>query len=782
MAPPKEKKAKKSSYAILKEGFTTIKLLDNTNIYGVVFSECISNLFKEGMWQRVLTPYILFLAHHNKAIVGNAITLNSTLRAAVGVLVGRFAINRLGADSCFCITGVVGMLGIFVNVFCLMQESLPAVFFLNAVWGIYTGMWNSCLEVEWARSIVREHREQASSARQVTNKITSAIGPLLSIGVFYAFGNNWSMPLITFVMLVGTAFTVLPVILCFRFDRIYEVRQEICLLDVEKIVFPDWSVEPRKLRRNSFAPSDEGPIRLSYPLKDASKYGKLRVFTPDLRETNFILGKQFRAWFKDGDGELRNVENMAVMHFLDPSRPSVRANLESFSVFLKKDGDINETYSQIVFHLHPNMSKRSEKGVDKQSAFFRGAGKLFWAKSAREFESSGDLKEGLLSESSRDVSVSCVDSKKSGKKDAKKVYEPNIVKANMIVSCDVINAVASGMSLKFMDIFLIEEYGLSPAGVLSVQVFSSLTTAWLTPVVKQTMTWVYNRGYKSSFGVVLIWAAGCCAMAVICIPNVNLYVCIVAIVLMGSLFSCTKAYNRARLVNALPHDRVANYMVWDSLNKANQGGITILGAQVVQWGGYRACFICTLILLILRTSLYLGYSLRKGGIRRKVRPSHRTSENIQDSEIEKAGSEQSGRSSAVGALVNLPNAGGRVSRISEGGEGEDEQNLTHLSGIDEEIPHQVPSLRQLELDKQMNLLELNDAHHDDDADLECSNADHFHEGAVGLGHGEADSELFPPEFFDDPPSNDMLLVDGGETAIPAGEEQPLFFRPRPEGP
>merc|ERR1740121_1529295 len=73
------------------------------------------------MWQRVLTPYILFLANRDKALVGDAITINSTIRAVVGVLSGRFLINRLGADSCFCITGVIGILGILINFVCLTQ-------------------------------------------------------------------------------------------------------------------------------------------------------------------------------------------------------------------------------------------------------------------------------------------------------------------------------------------------------------------------------------------------------------------------------------------------------------------------------------------------------------------------------------------------------------------------------------------------------------------------------------------------------------------------------------
>ena len=43
------------------------------------------------------------------------------------------------------------------------------------------------------------------------------------------------------------------------------------------------------------------------------------------------------------------------------------------------------------------------------------------------------------------------------------------------------------------------------------------------------------------------------------------------------------------------------------MNKANQGGIAIFGAQVVAAAGYRGCFVGTFIILFIRTSLKENY-------------------------------------------------------------------------------------------------------------------------------------------------------------------------------
>lgn len=605
------KASKKGSWTILKDGFSTLKLLDNTNVYGVIASECVSNIFKEGMWQKVLGPYTLFLSNHDKLLVGNTITLNSTTRAVVGVVAGRWLINRLGVDTCLGITGVIGLVGIIVNMFCLVQGSISAVVTLNAVWGVYTGLWNACIEVEWAHSLLSNYREDATATRQVLNKLTTAAGPLCSLVIFMTCGNTWTLNLIVSVMLTGTTFTLFVVMLCFRFDRMHEIRQEIYLCDVRMIQFSSTLLVPRELRRASFVPMEDGPIRLSYPLKVTSKYEKLRIFTPDLRETNFILGKQFRAWFKD----VPNLEPLGIVYFWDPSREPVRADLESYSVFLRKDGSLNTEFSQLTLHLSPDLRSKPYRVSDVFRRLLVGSRRNLSDLEARE------LGQSLLDVESRESPSSRAQDgaeNRKAKLKEKKVFEPNITKANMLVCCDVLNAVGSGMSLKFIDLFLIEECLFSPAGVLMVAIIQNIFSATLTPFAKQTMNWVRDHGFKSAFGVVVIWAFGCFFMALICIPWVPTPVVVVSIVMMNSLFSCTKAYNRARLINALPHHRVANYMVWDSLNKANQGGVALFGAQLIAYGGYRICFLATFLIFCLRWLIYTGYSLKKGVRRKKA--------------------------------------------------------------------------------------------------------------------------------------------------------------------
>ena len=59
--------------AVTADGFNAVVALDNGaslhfssdlvrgNVYGVMLSEMISNIFKEGMWFKALTPYMLII-------------------------------------------------------------------------------------------------------------------------------------------------------------------------------------------------------------------------------------------------------------------------------------------------------------------------------------------------------------------------------------------------------------------------------------------------------------------------------------------------------------------------------------------------------------------------------------------------------------------------------------------------------------------------------------------------------------------------------------------------
>eukprot|EP00930_Biecheleria_cincta_P070604 TRINITY_DN58233_c0_g1_i1.p1 TRINITY_DN58233_c0_g1~~TRINITY_DN58233_c0_g1_i1.p1 ORF type:complete len:783 (-),score=107.25 TRINITY_DN58233_c0_g1_i1:202-2472(-) len=633
---------KKGILGYIRDGFEAVVALDNSNIYAVMLSEMISNIFKEGMWFKALTPYMLIITDNDPVAVGNMLTLNGLTRAFVGVVSGRIMINNLGVDVVWIVSGFLGFLGIAVNVVCLCNGTLWSAYVLNFVWAVYNGLWNSCLETTWARSILKPKREDVNGARQITNKITTSLGPLFSAAIFLSCGNSWDLGLVQNVMLLGTGMTAFTVLLCFCFRSTQEIYQDMRLTDVESIVFhvpcpgmPDQiksvTIACEELTHKGFDPFCKGGcVLVTYPLggKSDTWQSQMRVVTEDFQQTRFILVKQFVAGFCGVPAE----ERTCILHFSDLSRPPLRVKLEALQVYLHQpsagalddtnaeddeDAKVNLSVSRLQFHLNPSLDSAPKhfSAVRVLRGLVLGSQMTFEDDQA---DNAQDPKQrGLLRQKSFAVKENVLPGKNVTtmmEDTSQKTYSPNILGANVIVVCDVLNALGAGFSLKFMDLFLKVEYGVSPATIFFVAFAQNIFGAWLTPIAKKLLVKMKRNGYRAKLGVVFLWSCSLCFLALICIPAMPIWVVIPSIILTQSLNSCTRAFNRAQLVNFLPREKIATYMTWDALNKANQGGVAIFGAQVVSRAGYRGCFAGTFIILLIRTLIYLGFTLRKGTV------------------------------------------------------------------------------------------------------------------------------------------------------------------------
>lgn len=619
--------------ASLEKGFAAVRSLDNSNMYGVMLSEMTSNVFKEGMWFKALTPYMLILTHNDPVQVGNMLSLNGLTRAVVGVFSGRLGIDMFGLETIWLVTGFIGILSILINFVCLCKGSIAAAYFLNFTWAVYNGLWNSCLETSWSKSIVRSKRKDVNPARQITNKFTTALGPLLSALIFLYCGNTWTIDIVVKVMIFGTVMTILPVMLCFCFRKSQEVEQRMYLGEVRSITFPVERGSATKefmlkdLAKGHFQKEEMGFVKITYPIgKDGELekkwHSRVRIVTKNFNPTDFILVKQFQSAFRDVAPD----EKSCILRFEDKSRPAERVDLKSLEIYLMQDErrSVNREVSRVHFALNPSMVF-----APKRFEFSRILSSIVWGHTRNELQDSPggehsgeDLQKPLLPENATPAAKANLEDTITKQRSMSKVgpeKAPNMLGANVIVVCDVLNAFGSGFSLKFKDLYLKVDYGVSPAGVFLVAFFQNVFAAWLTPYANNLFAKMRQHGYRTKLGVVVLWVSALFFLGMLIIPDMPLWVVLPSIVMMQSLNSCTRAYNRAQLVNYLPPDKIPKYMAWDALNKANQGGVAIFGAQLVEYGGYRGAFLGTFVIFTIRTLIYLAYTLRKGGIY-KVKP------------------------------------------------------------------------------------------------------------------------------------------------------------------
>lgn len=616
-----------SVYQTLKNGAATVLRLDNTNVYCTLLFEAAANIAKDGMWMKLMNIYTLIVAMGDRRVVGFCITANGLTRAAFAVLAGNLVIGRLGTHTTMRIAGIAGIVGVVLNLFCFMEDSIADIYAINIVWAVFTGLSNSCLETIFAQSLLVEHREEVSTLRQSFNKGTTALGPLISLSLFYFYGNNWTLPILHSVLNIGTLLTLVAVGVCFLFDDRFETRQVVALCDLKRITLQPEGIIVTGPQEHMFANAQdtisigsltkydleshaEGPIVLTYPLPPTSKYARLKVLHKEsLEPAEYLLGKQYLVRFK----HLKRLQRHSVIYvtFNDATNPGpIKGTLENVTIFLAK-GDAKKSVDLVRSKLTFMLTEDSMLYRPVTPTMF-SVRKNLRRCCPRRFQANR-----IADMSQNSTPTRALDKKK--KKKMKKRYAPNMWGANVIVCCDILNALGNGMSLKFMDLFLVQEYAYSPAALLTLQVFTNMAALYLTPCAKMFLQYVRSRNYHGKLGVIVLWSISMFFLAIIIIPSVPWWLAGLCIVMRNSLNTSTKAYNRAKLANYLPHDKVSKYMVWDSLNKANQGGIAVFGAQLVHIGGYRLCFFFTLCIMMVRMLLYLSFVVRQHYLRKEKR-------------------------------------------------------------------------------------------------------------------------------------------------------------------
>lgn len=448
-----------------------------------------------------------------------------------------------------------------------------------------------------------------------------------SAAIFLSYGNHWDVGLVQNVMLFGTGMTSVVVALCFFFRSTQEIEQDLPLQDIQSMEFfcasnsseaEILTFEPDAMCQTDFMADDDGNVVLTCPLGGNSESwaSRIRILTSDYKETHFILAKQFRASLKGVEGQ------SCLLWFRDAARPCLPVQIEELQIYLKQVGEdldevprVNGARSTIRFSIDPDALHPPQHFSLRR--FWRS---ILLGSNSQVLPQEG-LSKALLRTQEREGSEDQLPSKGKTATDilvhnTSATRPPNMLGANVIVVCDVLNALGAGFSLKFIDLFLKVDYGVSPAGVFLVGFLQNIMGAWLTPVAKKLLARLKQEGYRAKLGVAFLWSLALLFLGLICVPGMPLWIVIPSIVLMQSLNSCTRAFNRAQLINFLPRDKIATYMTWDALNKANQGGIAIFGAQVVAAAGYRGCFLGTFTILFIRMLIYLVFTLRKGTVYR----------------------------------------------------------------------------------------------------------------------------------------------------------------------
>ncbi len=153
-----------------------------------------------GIWLgNVLSAYIFYLANESNTILGyTSAAIGMAMTIVVlpsGILADKFRRDYL-LKSAF----IVGAIGIILTAF---ATDLLLIFIALIFWGLFQGMIRPSTESLFADSIPSGKRSAIYSWLHLVRQSSMAIGPFVNILLFYYFGNEWEIPILRAVMLIG---------------------------------------------------------------------------------------------------------------------------------------------------------------------------------------------------------------------------------------------------------------------------------------------------------------------------------------------------------------------------------------------------------------------------------------------------------------------------------------------------------------------------------------------------------------------------------------------------
>ncbi len=163
-----------------------------------------------GIWMgSVLSAYIYYFSGNSNITLGQT-SLAMGLTMTVVVFPAGILADKFRRDIMLKIASVFGLAGLAVILF---GNNMVSIFVALSLWGFYQALTRPALESILADSLESGRRSRVYSWLHLVRQIAQSIGPFISVLLFYLFGDEWELPILKNVILVGILVTAVSIIL-----------------------------------------------------------------------------------------------------------------------------------------------------------------------------------------------------------------------------------------------------------------------------------------------------------------------------------------------------------------------------------------------------------------------------------------------------------------------------------------------------------------------------------------------------------------------------------------
>ncbi|PWI48523.1 hypothetical protein CEE45_06465 [Candidatus Heimdallarchaeota archaeon B3_Heim] len=181
----------------------------------LVFGYSFFQSLGRGIWMgNVLSVWIYLISNESNELLGLTSAITG-LAMTITVLPAGYISDKTQHRYMLRLAAIVGFIGLS---FALFASSLEIMFLALLFWGLFQGMNRPSVESIFADSVESGTRSEIYAQVHLVRQLGMAIGPLVNVLLFLFFGDDWSLPVLKSVMVIGIVLSMLSLAFMVFFD------------------------------------------------------------------------------------------------------------------------------------------------------------------------------------------------------------------------------------------------------------------------------------------------------------------------------------------------------------------------------------------------------------------------------------------------------------------------------------------------------------------------------------------------------------------------------------
>ncbi|KAK7196084.1 Sugar transporter family/Major Facilitator Superfamily [Novymonas esmeraldas] len=454
----------------------------------------------------------------------------------ISALVAGYAGDRLQRQTVLRIGSIAGFLTIACTMLGATHRSLSVLYISQGIYGIYTGVTATVTEAIFADSVETGRRAFVYNLKWISQTLCTCVGLLTTVGVLVYLGNHWEESALVKTMLVGLCLH--PVAMA----ALWSLRDKYTLVEEEEEEGVNGAAPTARIEVGDTAAAAAAAVQTSATAAEDPLSGTHRE--------------------EHGGGSARAAD--------DPLQPPPARALISSPVTASPRGEASSARS--------SMASARSRGDDGRRRVQR---QLELAAEAAWLELHADV---AAADSWCGAAVCAV---RFG------VRLPFTWEAVPYLVClvDFLVAVGSGMTLRYISLFFIENKKATPVSLLTAALMISPLQATIAHVVQRCGD-LYVGRLPSTLVARLI---GTVLLLLMGTTDLPIDVLLPIYIIRNALMNCTRGVTRSVIMDCVKKESRAKWSAFESFSSFTWAGSAVIGGYIAAAHGYQATFTITSI-------------------------------------------------------------------------------------------------------------------------------------------------------------------------------------------